>query len=194
MKLLLLRCPNCNAPLTPNQDDMVTMCGDCFTAVSIDQTGLNIKEIIYAASDTEEVPLWLPFWVFNGRVNISQRQTQGSNKGAAKDAQQFWGSHRRLYVPAWQLEMPMARSMGQRLTQEQPHFTAIPRPDEVDLLGTAVTPEDALKLIEFIILSIEAERKDWLKSLQFTIDAEEPELWALPGKRVGNKWQFFTKT
>jgi hypothetical protein len=35
-------------------------------------------------------------------------------------------------------------------------------------------------LAEFILLGIEADRKDALKTLNFTLDLERPQLWILP--------------
>jgi hypothetical protein len=37
-----------------------------------------------------------------------------------------------------------------------------------------------LRLLEFVVLAIEARRDDWLKALDFRIEAGEPQLWALP--------------
>ena len=61
----------------------------------------------------------------------------------------------------------------------------IERPAEAQLTPAAVSSEDALKLLEFIILAIEARRKDWLKELVFDLDIGEPELLALPRSATG---------
>ena len=45
--------------------------------------------------------------------------------------------------------------------------------------------------MEFIVLSIEAQRKDWLKNLTFHISADAPELWALPAQLQGSRWLFY---
>jgi hypothetical protein len=57
-------------------------------------------------------------------------------------------------------------------------------PAEVTLASATVAPADAQKLLEFIILAIEARRQDWLKELNFHLDVNEPELWALPQSMV----------
>jgi len=200
MKLLLLRCPNCQEPLLPEGEDVVVGCGNCFTAVSLNETGLNPIEVKYAASqfddrhDADVTEEWVPFWVFNGRVTITQRDTQGGNRSARNDSEQFWGVPRRLYVPAWNLSMPAAREMGQTFVQQQTNLIAIPRPQNVLLKAATVTPEDALKLLEFIIISIEAGRKDWLKKFNFRLETGEPELWALPARRKDTRWVFYLQT
>jgi hypothetical protein len=34
-------------------------------------------------------------------------------------------------------------------------------------------------MLEFLVLSLEAGRDDWLKTLDFQIDVGAPELWAI---------------
>ena len=92
---------------------------------------------------------------------------------------------RHLYVPAWELSLHTAQDIGSRLAQQQPEFRRIDRPAEAQLMSATVTPADALKLLEFVILAIEARRKDWLKDLAFDLDVGEPAMWALPQKAFG---------
>jgi hypothetical protein len=48
--------------------------------------------------------------------------------------------------------------------------------------------------LEFVILSLEAQRPDWLKSIQFQIDVRKTTLWALPAKRLGeNNWKILAQ-
>lgn len=190
MKLLLLRCPQCQSPLEPAQWDVVVGCRHCFTAVELDEAGLRPINVSYAAMKGVKAEQWMPFWVFNGRVHIQKRDTQGGGGSAQKDAEKLWSVSRRLYVPAWDLPMPTAREMGQKFTLEQTPLSAISRPSDAQLVAVTVTAEDALKLLEFVVLSIEAQRKDWLKNLQFKISATSTELWALPAKRQGSGWVF----
>jgi hypothetical protein len=45
-----------------------------------------------------------------------------------------------------------------------------------------VSPDDARKLLEFLVLEIEVQRKDWLKDIAFEVAASEAALWALPAE------------
>ena len=85
-----------------------------------------------------------------------------------------------MYVPAWEISMQVAQDIGSRFIQHQPVMKFVERPDDAYMAPAAVTPEDALRLLEFIVLAIEARRRDWLKALDFRIEAGEPELWAMP--------------
>ena len=190
MKLLALRCPTCAQNLTPQSSDVVVLrCLNCDTAVTINDTGLDTISIQFATPAVEKFDAWVPLWLFNGRVNIQSRQTQGSNKQAKQDAEQLWGYPRRLYVPAWELPTEAACQIGGELVQRQPAFQHATPPAQITLVEAVITPEDALKLLEFVVFNVEAARKDWLKDLKFTIEATAPQLWAIPAQKAGAGWR-----
>lgn len=181
MKLVLLRCPECTRPLTPENDDVVVVCTHCYTPVAIGVDGPSRMRVRYAlpAGANTAAKQWVPYWVFEGQVRIQRRETQGGRSGG-QDSEKMWAVPRRLYAPAWDLSLATAQEVGSRLAQQQPEIQFINRPEEARLTAATVTPNDARKLLEFIVLAIEARRKDWLKDLDFSIDVGEPELWAMP--------------
>jgi hypothetical protein len=83
-------------------------------------------------------------------------------------------------VPAWDLNVHTAQEVGSRLVVSQPEFTTVNQPKQLNLVPAIVKPADARKLLEFIILAIEARRKDWLKEFAFNLEVGKPQLWALP--------------
>lgn len=186
MKLLALRCPACEQPLTPENDHLITLCPACLTAVSLSEDGLSPIEIQYAApGEGVTVTEWQPFWVFEGQVYIHKRETQGGGSSGQKDAAELWGQPRRFYVPAWDLSLSTAQDIGSQLVQQQPVLVVGPQLAHPNLVPITVSAEDALKLLEFIVLAIEARRDDWLKNLEFELKAEPPELWVLPADNQG---------
>jgi hypothetical protein len=192
MKLLALRCPTCAQSLKPQSPEVVVLrCGNCGTAVSLSDTGLDSVAVQFAPPAAKTFDVWLPLWVFNGRVNITSRQTQGRNKQAQQDSEQLWDYPRRLYVPAWELSTEAACQLGGDLVQRQPAFQQAAPQDTLQLpfIEAVISPEDALKLLEFVVFNVEAARSDWLKDLQFTIEAAAPQLWAIPAQKEGSGWQ-----
>ncbi len=180
MKLLPLNCPTCQTPLAPADEALILLCDECHTPVHIAEDGLHPVEITYAAPAAEtQISEWRPFWISTGQVHVLARKTQS---GGSQDqaAQQLWGQPRRLYVPAWALSMRVAQDIGSRMIQRQPRFQGGDPPTEPRLLSVVLTAEDSLKLLEFIILAIEARRSDWLTDFRFKLDVEPPTLWALP--------------
>ena len=196
MKLLALRCPQCAQPVQPDTDDAVVMsCRNCFTAVSISDSGLQEMSVQFAAPTADAgISDWLPFWIFKAQVNLQDRQTQGGNRKDREAAAHFWATSRRLYVPAWELPVRQAREIGGDLVKRQTQFQPIDPLAEAVLKTAVVTATDALKLLEFVVLTLEAQRSDWLKSIRFEIDAKPPTLWALPAHHQGGyNWQILAQ-
>jgi hypothetical protein len=82
--------------------------------------------------------------------------------------------------------MHTAQKVGSYLIQQQPELQEVERPSEVQFTSATVTPGDARKLLEFIVLAIEARRKDMLKNLVFDLEIGEPQMMALPQRMFGS--------
>lgn len=185
MKLVLLRCPNCSEPLKPDNDDVVLACSNCHSPSAIAVNGAVLMQVQFGVPPgfKGDPGRWMPFWVFEGQVKVIKRETQGG-RSRTKDMAKLWGARRRFFVPAWDLDPHTSQDVGSRMVQQQPSFGKIERPAGAQLQTAVVTPNDAKMLIEFIVLAIEARRKDWLRDLVFKLDVDEPKMWALPESAV----------
>ena len=188
MKLLLLRCPQCNQALAPGQDDVAIQCPNCRAAVGIYENGLRLLPAQYAAPQRPQPSAWLPFWVYRGQVHIRSRKTQGG-RSAEKEALEFWGQPRYVFIPAWACELPYARDLIQELLEQQPRLSALAPPEGATFLPVAVAPEDGRKLLELVIVSIEARRNDWMESLSYDLRMDSEALWLLPAEPEGETWK-----
>jgi hypothetical protein len=190
MKLLLLRCPLCAEPLAPDvQEAVVFDCPSCQTPVAITDTGLAMETVQFVApahAEAEKVTDWLPFWLFEGQVHIDKRETQGRARTA--EVEHLWSQPRRLFVPAWTVDMHNARDIGSTLAQRQPLFVPVERPSGAQMKTATVTAEDALKMLEFIIITIEAQRDDWLRNIEFRMELGNPTLYAIPAEAQQGRW------
>lgn len=182
MKLILLVCPNCGQPLHPDKEDVVIACPNCHTPVAIAVNGPQKMTVHYAVPGKKSASgkRWFPFWVFEGRAHILKRETQGGSRSGRKDSEKLWGASRRLYVPAWEIDLHNAQEIGSQLIQKQPEVQFVNSPEDAQLISATVTPTDARKLLEFVVLAIEARRRDWLKDLEFNLEINDPELWGMP--------------
>ncbi|MGW8318823.1 MAG: hypothetical protein ACWGPS_06210 [Candidatus Promineifilaceae bacterium] len=183
MKLLLLRCPVCGQPLTPADDDVVFACTNCHTPVYIGPAGIRRFEVRFAVPEgvKSSGDLWLPFWVFEGSVQIKRRETQGRSRSEGA-VQALWSAPRRLFVPAWPLPFEKAQALGSRLIQRQAPVQFVEPASEARLTAATITAEDAQKLLEFIVLAIEARRDDYLRTIDFEMELDGGQLWAMPGE------------
>ena len=186
MKLLLLRCPTCQRPLKANDHDLVLLCPACFAVVAIQDDGLSLAKIQFAQpSNSPAEPVeWRPYWIFNGQVTLHKREVQSKDgffgNNSAAEAEKLWGQPRRLYVPAWELPLATVQEIGCRLIVAQPDYTPVAQPAAPKLPPAVLAAADAQKVLEFIIMAIEARRPDMLRTLQFSIQINDVTLWALP--------------
>jgi hypothetical protein len=95
----------------------------------------------------------------------------------SKDMQRFWAVPRRFYVPAYEMDLEDIVALGLKWVEEQPALVAGP---PAAFEPVTVLPEDVSALAEFIVLAVEAARKDKLSRLDFDLALGEAELWIIP--------------
>jgi uncharacterized protein YbaR (Trm112 family) len=191
MKLLILRCPRCNHNLSPGNDDVVVQCPNCRSAVSIGESGVQLLPVLYAAA-AQTPEAWLPFWVCRGHVTIQQRRTQGG-RSADEESRAFWAGPRQVYIPAWACPLDEARELMRQLLVAQTRLSAA-QPGEVTFTPAAISLEDGRKLLDLVIISIEAGRSDWLQDLSYDMRLDSQVLWLLPARRAGEEWALLLKS
>lgn len=199
MKLLALRCPHCDFALAPDAPVVVISCPNCGSAVLIADGGLSLPGAHYAAPDKAAPETWVPFWAFEGQVNIELREAQNSKISlsgwvSTHESQNFWRKASRYYIPAWDLNLPHASELARDLLESQPAFRPIERPAGTSFRAAVITPEDARKLLELVVVTVEARRSDWLKNLDFTLDMGPAALWVLPAKLHSGRWQLLAES
>lgn len=188
MKLLLLRCPKCNHELVPGQEDQIVQCPNCRSAVALNEGGLELLPAQYAMPTITRPPAWLPFWVYQGMVTILERKTQ-AGRSAGRDAEAFWGQPRNVYIPAWACDLIEARDLVEELLEKQPALSAITPWEGTSFEPAVVTPADARKLLELVIVSMEAGRSDYLERFSFDLRLDAEALWLLPAERIKEEWK-----
>lgn len=177
MTLVVVRCPTCGNPLAPDDNDLVIACGQCGAGLFLADDGPQPMEIQYARTTLAKINTWRPWWIFTGRVNLIRRETQSGNR--SEEARRFWAQPRVMGVPAWELSISAVKQAGLQMLQQPIALNAVPRPSGAKLTPAVVAADDARKMLEFLIFSLEASRDDWLKTLDFTIEAGLPQLWAI---------------
>jgi hypothetical protein len=174
--LIALLCPNCQAPLPAQPDEVGWVCGTCGQASVLDEaesSGLRRINIQYAAG-IQPNSRGRPFWICVGSLAI-RRDTYSGDK--SRESQQFWGTGRFFYIPAFSCPLDQLVSLGVDLVGRQP---ALEPGSPAWFLPITVSLDDVRPLAEFIVLGVEAARSDKLKGLSFSVNLSDPELWILP--------------
>jgi hypothetical protein len=114
--------------------------------------------------------------VTEGQVNL-QRDVYRSSGKSAQEAVQFWSSPRRFLIPAYTLPQEDLLAQTTRFLIQPPALKSGP---QAPFEPVTLSMEDIQPVAEFIVMAIEAGRKDMLKNIHFTLDLSTPSLWILP--------------
>jgi len=175
LELVLLKCLHCGTHVPAGEEEVAWVCAQCGQGMQLSSEGLAPLTVNWAVPWPGAAQLrWLPFWVFTGTVTFLRRE----NYGGKSEPDKLWSGPRRFYVPAFPASLDQLETLGADLTRKQVALQSGPAVGE--LKDCTLFPDDARQAVEFVVLTIEADRKDKLKTVEFRLDLGEPELWVLP--------------
>lgn len=179
IELVPLKCPQCDTPIPADPKEIAWVCENCGQGLHLDgEEGLTGIEIRFAKSDSIGSLRCFPFWVVRGKVSITQRVTYTKNERPDP----LWRSEQTFMLPAFECTLEQAVDWGTFLLRNP--LTLVDGP-KTEMESISIEREDMQALAEFVVLTIEAERKDKLEQLKFNLDLEQPELWVIPFKLEG---------
>jgi hypothetical protein len=175
VRLIPLQCPRCQTAVPAQPGEVAWVCASCGQALLLDET-IGIQKVdVFFSAQIQANQSGRPYWVALGKVSGLIRQTYRGNESKAMDA--FWEAGRLFYVPAWKLPVADMVNEGVKLLNKP----VVMKPGgAAAFYPVTVSPRDVRPLAEFIIMSVEAARKDALKELNFQIQLEPAQLWILP--------------
>jgi hypothetical protein len=174
--LLPLLCPKCQTPLLADPGEIAWLCSNCGQAALLDEnqpSGLASLEIHFDAG-IPSGQSGRPFWVAQGIVAV-QRETYSGNEN--RQAQEFWQTPRAFFIPAYTCSLEQLISEGMRFLRQP---VSMMQGQAGPFLPVTLSPDDVRPMAEFIIMGIEAERRDMLKSVGVQLNLAAPILWVLP--------------
>jgi len=174
LELVPLKCLRCGTLVPAAEEEVAWVCAQCGQGMHLAPDGLAPLDVKWATARDNARANWLPFWVFSGSVTFRQRQTYGGQN----NPDELWNAPRRFYVPAFPAALEKIETLGAELTRKQAPLDAGPAAGA--LTQCTLFPADARHAVEFVVLTIEADRRDKLRSIDFALDLAEPELWLLP--------------
>lgn len=174
VKLIPLLCPKCRAPVPAQTDEIAWVCDQCGQGMMIDTAQGARPQTMFFSCNIPAGKKGRPFWVSRGQVTITNRQTYKGDEGRA--AREFWAEPRLFFIPAWECALDEVITLGAYLLKNP---EAMQPGNPVPFLPVVASPGDVRALAEFLVLSIEAERRDALKTVNFDLQMESPQLWVL---------------
>lgn len=173
VELVPLICPQCATPIPAEPEEVAWVCRRCGKGVILNpDQGLEPLAVHYQAGLNPN-NRGRPFWVVEAQVSL-QRQTYSGNQ--SKEAEQYWSVPRRFFVPAFSTPLESLLALGPQMLLQPPVLQDGPR---LDFEPVTLSVSDIQPLVEFIVVAVEAGRKDKLKGIQMAVKLSEPALWIL---------------
>lgn len=175
VRLLPMLCIRCGQPVMANPDEIAWVCDTCQRGMLLGDDGSLQPLDVFFSDNLPPGTRSRPFWVTQIRVTITERTTYKNDR--SREAAEFWAAPRLFFIPAYQAALEDVVTQGINLLTRPVSINPGP---PAPFLPVVTPQEDIHPLAEFIILSLEAGRKDALKTLKFQLNLESPQLWILP--------------
>lgn len=176
VELIPLICPRCSTPVPAESGEVAWVCSQCGEGWSLEEErGLAPLRVEFSAGIAPNNS-GKPYWVVEGQVSL-QRQSFGSNQQQSSEAEVFWRQPRRFLIPAYTCTLEELLDLGTRMLLQPP---ALQPGSPAHFEPATLAPEDLQATAEFIVMAIEASRKDKLKQVDFNLRLSSPVLWVLP--------------
>jgi hypothetical protein len=175
VELIPMLCLKCQQPVLAQTDEVVWYCQNCGQGMLLSDDQGMLPQVFHFSGGIAANAQGKPVWVVAGTVTMQRETFSGDN---SRDSQQFWAQPRWFFIPAYSLTLDQLVESGLKFLKEplalQESGSAAP------FLAVTIHPEDLLPLAEFIIMAVEAERRDQLQSINFSLQLGQPELWIFP--------------
>jgi hypothetical protein len=175
IRLIAMQCPRCTTPVPAQAGEVAWVCLQCGQGMLLsDEQGVTGLDVFFSAA-IGAGKTGTPYWVARGVVRPLLRQAYRGN--AEQEMHAFWAVPRLFYVPALRLPVEQMVAAGVALLRQPVRMEP---GSPVPFTPVVVPPEDVRPTAEFMVMSLEADRKDMLKEFQFEIKIDPPQLWILP--------------
>ncbi len=182
-----VKCKKCDSGLMVEVNDNIVYCSSCGSGFEIIEGVLTPIEINFAAAAirSEGEMIYKPFWLLKSNINIAERKASGNFlKNIFGGSNDNTSGNITFYIPAFYCSIEAMKNLATQFTMRNP--VASPQKYNTKLVGFAYGKEDAKKLAEFILISLEAEKSDTMKSFNYDMKFESMEILGIPFYKQGN--------
>jgi len=176
-----VKCKKCDSGLVVEMNDNIVYCSSCGSGYEIINGEFLPIEINFAAAalrgDGELI--YKPFWLVKTKVEILDRKAGGNFlKNLFGGSGEQTSGNINFYIPAFYCSLESMKNLSTQFTSRNP--VASPQKYNTKLTGFVYGKEDAKKLSEFLLISLEAEKSDTMKNFNYKIDFETMEVLGIP--------------
>jgi hypothetical protein len=185
MKVMQVKCPSCGTPILSKQKDQLFLCQQC-GVMHVRDGGVERMEYEvgeFARNAPSEGRTYVPFWRLYAHFTISHLDSKGGTafklsswvKGARDNAGDIF-----VFVPAPDFDPPTFKRLATMMTAQWPKYAVRSGFGGVPRLPAAVTREEAVKLANFVVITLEAEKPGVLQELEYSLEVVDARIVYLP--------------
>jgi hypothetical protein len=187
MRVIQVKCPQCNSPIQMKQKDKVFYCTQCNT-MHIRDGG--IEKLDYEVADFNPTAqgerVYMPFWRIYATFVVRSKSVEGGTlfrlstmlKGGSDSGSMF------IYVPAAELDTANFRRIAVQFTSNSPRYPTRLNFGNVARLPAAISKQEAGELADFVVVTMEAEQPGVLQKLDYDLTVNDTKLVYLPFVRT----------
>ncbi len=175
VSLVPLFCTQCKAPVPAQAGEIAWVCQQCQQGLLLDEDKGLLPYTLYFHAAIQPGSVGLPYWIASGAVRLN-RKIYGFGS-SENEAARLWAEPRLFFVPAYTCPLDKMLQIAPRMLLQPPKLQAGPL---ARFAPVTLSMADIQPLTEFIVMGIEAGRKDKLKELNLSVTLGAPQLWVLP--------------
>jgi len=179
-RLIAVKCKSCDSGLTVDVNDTIVYCSSCGNGWEIINDQLHPIEIGFAkpVMKGEGELVYKGFWLVDAHVKILSRDSSGGWITSLFGSDNKTEGNITFYVPAFWLTIESVKNIGSQFTLRNP----VPNPEKfnVKITGFTFNKDDAKKIAEFIFLSVEAEKNDTIRNINYDLKINSYRVLGIP--------------
>ena len=187
MRVIQVKCPQCNSPIQMKQKDKVFYCTQCNT-MHIRDGG--IEKLDYEVAEFSPTAqgerVYMPFWRIYATFVVRSKSVEGGTlfrlstmlKGGSDSGSMF------IYIPAAELDTANFRRIAVQFTSNSPRYPTRLNFGNVARLPAAISKQEAGELADFVVVTMEAEQPGVLQKLDYDLTVNDTKLVYLPFMRT----------
>jgi hypothetical protein len=170
--LVPLRCLRCETPIPAEPDEVAWTCAQCGQGCCFTKSRLVTINIHYSQRSCKwQRPAILV------TITGHSRQVYGGGSGKMLEGGTILGNRPAVCHPAFTCPLDTLLSLATQFLNQPPALQDGPT---ARYAPVSLSPEDAPALAEYIVMAVEAGRRDNLKAAEVSVYLEPPDLWVLP--------------
>ena len=182
MRVIQVKCPQCDSPLTMKQKDKVFYCASCGT-MHVRNGGVEKLdyEIAEFSPNAQGEKVFMPFWrVYASLVVRSKNVEGGTFFKIANFLKGGDSGNMFIYIPAADLNTNDFRRIATQFTSNPPRYSTRLKFGNEVRIPAAISKQEAAELADFVIVTMEAEQPGVLQRLDYSLTINDTKLVYLP--------------